>query len=181
MYEVNNKDELVFEVKPNTSGHFSRGREIGNYLVEITLTDDDEYEPLSNKYRFWINLYRESDFLPEEEEEIEEIEEIEDQEINDDSWSPPEDNDMDMEEIDNEGYLINWNPWKEQEYEVVDLRKDKPYNPDAPVPRIVSLDQYGLLTIAWDRLMDIPSNLTEIKPENVTVIETDIYQHKIAS
>jgi len=28
--------------------------------------------------------------------------------------------------------------------------------------------------------MDIPTNLTEIKPENVTVIETDIYEHEIA-
>lgn len=85
-YEVNTLDELVFEIKPNTSGFFAGTRDVANYLISITLTDDDEYEPLSTSYRFWINLYKEA--VPDEQEE-EEIEEIEDEEIEeeeDENW-----------------------------------------------------------------------------------------------
>jgi len=146
-YEINNNDELVFEIKPNTSGHFAKaGRETAYYLIEITLTDDDEWEPLSNTYRFWINLYKENEFIPEEEEELVDDEEETDDENdavdpNDDSWIPPDDYEVDWEEVDDEGYLVNWNPHDlEDEYQVVDLREDKPVNPEAPIPRIVSLD-----------------------------------------
>lgn len=177
-YEVNSFDELVFEIKPNTSGFFAGTRDLANYLISITLTDDDEHEPLSTSYRFWINLYK--DALPDEQEE-QEIEEEEDEEIEeeeDESWQPPDEviPEPDWEAVDEEGYLIYWDPqYVVEEHEVVDLRNnEEPIDPEAPIPRIVSLDQFGLLTISWNKIMDIPSNLTEIKPENVTVVETNI-------
>lgn len=81
----------------------------------------------------------------------------------------------DWEAVDEEGYLISWDPYYEEEHEVVDLRNNqKPIDPEAPIPRIVSLDQFGLLMISWNRVMDIPTNLTEIKPENVTVVDTEM-------